>query len=108
MVTTRTKLGWSGPMTDVRLKALATDAEAEALLRRVLEEGLGGEAQERWREILASDELVELVAQLGRHPLSLRLAAVLLADGQSPREVLRAERPTTIKRRRNSLAPFDG
>ncbi|MCP4654964.1 MAG: tetratricopeptide repeat protein, partial [bacterium] len=44
--------------------------------------------------ILRSAELAELVGRLGRHPLSLRLAAVLLADGQSPREVLRDLRET--------------
>ncbi len=89
VVTTRTKLGWPGPKTEVRLEPLATDAEAVALLCGVLGEALGGEARRRWRELVASDELSELIAQLGRHPLSLRLAAVLLADGQSPREVLR-------------------
>ncbi|MCP4654846.1 MAG: ATP-binding protein, partial [bacterium] len=79
VVTTRTKLGWPGPKTEIRLEPLATDAEAVALLHGIVREGLGAESEARWRQILRSAELAELVGRLGRHPLSLRLAAVLLA-----------------------------
>ncbi|MGH9180440.1 MAG: hypothetical protein ACRDY5_01815, partial [Acidimicrobiales bacterium] len=89
VVTTRQAPIGPWPNRTISLGALRPGdgiALAASELRQIL--GDGG-ADRRWQELINGTDLDRLFADLGGHPLSVRLAAALLATGETPQQLRR-------------------